>query len=87
MVFESGSEWPQKLRPALLAGNILQDILFLFDVWTQSNAVHLFKYHGSDFHDDSQAENDSFDTMQSIQQNMNLPMVHQSASNQSTKTV
>ena len=31
---------------------------------SNANGVHLFKYHGLNFHNDSQAENDSFDSMQ-----------------------
>ena len=67
-MFESGSEWPQKLQPALLAANTCWKrstgyTPFYLMYGRNANAVHLFKYHGLDFHNDSQAENDSLDTM------------------------
>ena len=58
-----------KLQPALLAANTCWKrstgyTPFYLMYGSNTNAVHLFKSHGLDFHNDSQTENDSFDTMQ-----------------------
>ena len=54
MMFESGSEWPQKLQPALLAANTSRKrstgyTPFYLMYGRNANALHLFKYHGLNF--------------------------------------
>ena len=67
MLFDSGSEWPHKLQPALLAANTCWKRSTRYNPFylmygRNANALHLFQCHGFNSEDYSISENESHDS-------------------------